>query len=150
MPAEHGEVPESGRSGLPAKEVWCNSHRGFESHPLRHIDAGRSVEPEVGPVSAGPTFASGSALHGPLQSESLFIRSAGWPPDACRPPTWPLWENTTPLPSGRRLTAKSPLAEFHQWRVEAGKDIALFGIHETSQFAEGWAHGARRTRRRPS
>ena len=31
----HGEMPESGRSGLPAKEVWAQVHRGFESHSLR-------------------------------------------------------------------------------------------------------------------
>ena len=31
----YGEVPESGRSGLPAKEVAGNTARGFESHPLR-------------------------------------------------------------------------------------------------------------------
>ncbi len=30
-----GEVTESGRMCLPAKEVWVYAHRGFKSHPLR-------------------------------------------------------------------------------------------------------------------
>jgi hypothetical protein len=46
----------SSSSGDPAKEVWCNSHRGFESHPLRHVGAGHSTEPEAGPALTGPAL----------------------------------------------------------------------------------------------
>jgi hypothetical protein len=148
-----GEVPESGRSGLPAKEVWCNSHRGFESHPLRVEGAGDSAAAGTEPELAGSAPAEPFALHPGLQSESLFIRSAGrggWPAGACRPPSWELWENTTPLPSGRRLTAMSPLVEFRSWRVEAKKDIRVFGLLAAGQFAEGWRFGVDRERRRAS
>src|SRR4051812_5859748 len=74
MPAEHGEVPESGRSGLPAKEVWCNSHRGFESHPLRHVGAGHRTELEAGPALTGPALSwSPSTLAG-RADPALFLK----------------------------------------------------------------------------
>lgn len=37
-----GEVTESGRSCLPAKEVRAHALRGFKSHPLRHISRPRA------------------------------------------------------------------------------------------------------------
>ncbi len=35
--AHNGEMTESGRMCLPAKEVWAQAHRGFKSHSLRVV-----------------------------------------------------------------------------------------------------------------
>jgi hypothetical protein len=49
-----------------------------------------------------------------------------------------LWKDT--LSSGRRLTATSPLGEFHTWAVEARVDIQVFGSRRRpSPPAGGWA-----------
>ena len=39
----YGEVAESGRSRRTRNAVWGNTHRGFESHPLRRIHGDQLV-----------------------------------------------------------------------------------------------------------
>jgi hypothetical protein len=61
MLAGLGEVPESGRSGLPAKKVTGELVRGFKSHPLRQAP-GIAVE-LAGVVTFGdPPMPAVSAL----------------------------------------------------------------------------------------
>jgi hypothetical protein len=73
--------------------------------------------------------------------------AAGWPPEACRPPSWTLWE--CELPSSRRLTTTSPLADFHEWATTARWRIGLLGVEAADQFGESWVLGTRRERLRP-
>jgi hypothetical protein len=70
------------------------------------------------------------------------------PLEACRPPTWRLWE--CELPSGGKATTESPLADFHAWRVIAQERIASTGVDRAAVFGDGWVLGASRPRRRPA
>ena len=49
--------------------------------------------------------------------------AAGWPPEACRPPTWRRFE--IKLPSGRRVTSTSRLDAFLAWHTIARDRISL-------------------------
>jgi hypothetical protein len=83
-----------------------------------------------------------------LPASSPEALSAVWPPEACRPPSWTRWE--WELSSGRRVTATSPLAEFHEWAQDAHERVELFGIERAAEFGQGWLVGARRAPRHPA
>jgi hypothetical protein len=85
-------------------------------------------------------------MSGPTSPLAAVPRSR--PPEACRPPTWRLWE--CELPSGGKATTESPLADFHAWAAIARQRIASFGLDRAAAFGEGWVIGIGRPRRRPA
>ena len=82
-----GEVPESGRSGLPAKEVRAQALRGFKSHPLRQLHGRHEPRPprfrgsacpwDDGPIDPGQAGRPTSMLRSPFAGG--VVGAAGLP-----------------------------------------------------------------------